>query len=222
MPDKNKTRIFTILFFLVTFIDLIAVAFHFSVMEQIFKPLLMLMLMGVYVFSTLKKNNWYLLALAFSFLGDVLLLDKENMFLFGIAVFLMTQLIYIKLILRATGKTPVQQKIISVIPFLIYIVILLSVLKDHLGKFLLPVIVYGITISVFGITSLLLYLKKQNKPALLMLTGAIIFIASDSMIALNKFYVAHEFYPVAIMLTYTLAQYLIMRSILKLEKNQKI
>ncbi len=213
MPDKNKARIFTILFVIVVFIDLIAIAFHYPVLEAVVKPMLMLLLMGVYVFSSEKRNNWYLLALAFSFLGDVLLLDKENMFLFGIASFLMTQLIYIKLILKTTGKSELRLKIISIIPFLIYIIILLTLLKDNLGKYLIPVIVYGIAISVFGMVSLHLYLQRKSKVSVLMLSGAVLFILSDSMIALNKFYEPHEFYPVAIMLTYTLAQYLILRSV---------
>jgi len=219
MPDKTKARIFTILFFLVVITDLIAVAFHHPVLEAVVKPMLMLLLMGVYAFSSVKRNNWYLLALAFSFLGDVLLLDKENMFLFGIASFLMTQLIYIKLILSKTGRSDLKLKVFAVVPFLVYIVILLSLLKDNLGDYLVPVIVYGIAISVFGMTSLHFYLQKKSKVSLLMLTGAVLFILSDSMIALNKFYKVHEYYPVAIMLTYALAQYLILRSVVGSEKE---
>ena len=41
----------------------------------------------------------------------------------------------------------------------------------------------------------------------------IMFIASDSMIALHKFHEPKLFYPVAIMVTYVLAQYLIYRFI---------
>jgi len=219
MLKKNKARIFTILFFIVVLLDLIAIAFHYPVLEAVVKPMLMILLMGVYAFSSEKRNNWYLLALAFSFLGDVLLMDKENMFLFGIASFLMTQLIYIKLILKRTGKSELKQKIIAIIPFLIYIIVLLSVLKENLGKYLIPVIVYGIAISVFGMVSLHFYLQKRNKVSVLMLTGAVLFILSDSMIALNKFYESHELYPVAIMLTYTLAQYLILRSVVGSENR---
>jgi uncharacterized membrane protein YhhN len=54
---------------------------------------------------------------------------------------------------------------------------------------------------------------------LILLSGALLFIASDSMIALNKFYSPHMIYPVAIMLTYALAQYLICHSMLLEEKS---
>ena len=218
--DKNITiKSLTISFFTVSILDFIAVAFHYPVLEAVFKPFLMLTLMGVYVFSSGKKNKWFLLALAFSFLGDVLLLDKENMFLFGIAAFLMTQLIYIGLILKRINETTLQQRILAVLPFLIYITFLIMLLKDNLGEYLIPVIVYAITIGIFGIVSLLNYLKFKTRSGQLLLIGAVLFILSDSMIALNKFYEPRDFYPVAIMVTYVLAQLIIMRSMLVYENE---
>ena len=60
---------------------------------------------------------------------------------------------------------------------------------------------------------------RTNRSDLILLTGALLFIASDSMIALNKFYSPHMIYPVAIMLTYALAQYLICQSNLTKEQS---
>ena len=44
--------------------------------------------------------------------------------------------------------------------------------------------------------------------------GAIIFIISDSMIALGKFYHPKEIYGIAIMITYVVAQYLICKAMI--------
>jgi uncharacterized membrane protein YhhN len=91
------------------------------------------------------------------------------------------------------------------------VVYLLTLLKPNLGNLFYPVLVYGITISVFGLVATLNYVTKRTMPSRYLMLGAILFIASDSMIALNKFHDAQMFYPVAIMITYVLAQYLIYR-----------
>ena len=209
MKQNNLTKGLTIFFFIVSVLDIIGVSIGNLLLQAIFKPMIILSLMVLYYYSLEKKNNWYLLALTFSFLGDVLLMDKNNLFLYGIAAFLMTQIIYIKLIINQLIKSTLQQKILAIIPFSMFIIVLLSILRDNLNEFLVPVIIYGITISIFGIVSFLNYMVKKNKTAQILLIGALLFIVSDSMIALNKFHEPKVIYPIAIMITYVLAQYLI-------------
>jgi len=128
MKTNNITKGLTFLFFTVSILDIIGVAIHNSLLQTIFKPMIILSLMALYYFSVEKKNNWYLLALAFSFLGDVLLMDKNNLFLYGIAAFLLSQILYIKIIGSQLKPSSLKQKITAIIPFLIYVIILLSIL----------------------------------------------------------------------------------------------
>ena len=58
-------------------------------------------------------------------------------------------------------------------------------------------------------------LIKKDQASLTLLSGAILFILSDSMIALNKFYEAQSIYPAAIMITYIIAQFLIFRYMIR-------
>jgi uncharacterized membrane protein YhhN len=92
-------------------------------------------------------------------------------------------------------------------------------LSPELGDLFYPVLIYGSVISVFGITALNYHLNERSANSSILLTGAILFIGSDSMIALNKFYSPHMVYPVAIMLTYALAQYLICNYMLLEEQS---
>ncbi len=211
MQKNNLTKGLTILFFTVSLLDIIGVAINNSWLQVIFKPMIILSLMALYYFSVDKKSNWYLLALAFSFLGDVLLMDKNNLFLYGIAAFLISQILFIKLIGSQLKPSSFKQKITAIFPFLIYVIILLSILKPNLGEFLIPVVIYGITISIFGVVSLLNYLVNKTRISQVLLFGVVLFILSDSMIALNKFHETKAYYGVAIMITYILAQYLIFR-----------
>ena len=86
--------------------------------------------------------------------------------------------------------------------FVNYLVYLLSLLKPNLGELFYPVLIYGITISIFGLVATLNYASKRTRSALYLILGAVLFITSDSMIALNKFHVAQTFYPIMIMITY--------------------
>ena len=221
MKTNTITKTLTIFFFTVSILDIVGLAFNNSLLRTIFKPLIVLSLMALYYFSSNKKNNWYLVALLFSFFGDVLLMDKNNLFLFGIATFLVTQIIYIYIILKQLKKPSFFHKYLYAFLFVNYVVYLLSLLKPNLGELFYPVLVYGIAISVFGLVATLNYATKRTTAALFLMLGAILFVASDSMIALHKFQEPKSFYPIAIMITYVLAQYLIYQFIIKEEITLK-
>jgi len=75
-----------------------------------------------------------------------------------------------------------------------------------------PVIVYGLTISAFGTISLINYRETKSRKSMAMLIGSILFMISDSILAINKFYEPSHYFEVIVMLTYILAQYFIYRS----------
>ncbi len=216
------TKNLTILFFVVAISDVIGIIFNIAWLQIVSKPLIILTLFVLYYFSAEKRNNWYLLALFFSFLGDVFLLDKNGYFLLGIGSFLITQILFIKLIISQLRKVRVHHIIITMLPFVVYFTVLISTIKENLTEFFIPVVIYGITISFFGMVSLLNYFINKSKRSVVLLIGAVLFIASDSMIALNKFHEPRIIYPVAIMITYIFAQYLIYRFMRNLNKKSQL
>ncbi len=216
--ESNGNKLIWI-YFIVTALDLIGVGLKVDWLVMLCKPLMMTSLMAFYWVVSARRSKLYLGALFFSLLGDIFLLDKEGLFLFGIGAFLITQVLFIVLVLRRSSRSSKSNLIWSAIPFLIYLVLLMRTLAPELDDLFYPVLIYGSVISVFGITALNYHLNQRNSESLILLSGALLFIASDSMIALNKFYSPHMIYPVAIMLTYALAQYMICHSMLLEEKS---
>lgn len=216
--ESNGNKLIWI-YFIVTALDLIGVGLKVDWLVMLCKPLMMTSLMAFYWVVSTRRSKLYLGALFFSLLGDIFLLDKEGLFLFGIGAFLITQVLFIVLVLRRSSRSSKSNLIWSAIPFLIYLVLLMRTLAPELDDLFYPVLIYGSVISVFGITALNYHLNQRNSESLILLSGALLFIASDSMIALNKFYSPHMIYPVAIMLTYALAQYMICHSMLLEEKS---
>lgn len=214
MTKKNKITIASILFIIISIIDIYAVIAENQLLEIIFKPLLMTCLAVVYLVSVKKPNFWFISALFFSFWGDVFLLFKEEFFVFGLASFLAAHILFIKITSAFIKKPALSKVIISAIPFVVFLFSLLYVIKDNLGEMLIPVIVYGITISSFGAVAFLNYITNKSIENGWLFLGTIIFIASDSLIAINRFYEPNAMYGVVIMTTYIVAQYLICKAMI--------
>ena len=160
--------------------------------------------------SSLKK--WILLALVFSWLGDVLLMFESinsSFFIFGLVAFLSAHIFYIFFFENVIRKERLNKNYWWFIPVLIYYVALISVLSPHLGDMKLPVRIYGIVISYMLIQALQTGRINNRAAAGLMIVGAILFITSDSILALNKFYQPFEYAGIAIMASYGIAQLLI-------------
>jgi len=186
------------------------------------KPLILISLI---IFFLNQQNNLdtkskiiTLAALLFSLLGDALLMFtniSSNYFIGGLLAFLMAHIMFILVFLR---KKNTHKKASFLILFLlIYGAGIFYFLKDGLGELLVPVIVYMMVILTMVITAFLRNESVSKMSYNLVFLGAIFFITSDSLLALNKFYKPFKTAGILIMLTYAIAQYLI---VLGLKKQQ--
>jgi len=216
----GKVKLSLFVFVMVSVLDIIGVLFKIPILVLIFKPLILLSLIALYAASVSKRNKTYVLALIFSFFGDVFLMfNGELYFIIGLASFLIAHILFIKIVVKRIQKINFFKVIISMIPFLVVFFGLLFILKDSLNELLIPVIIYGFTISLFGTVSLVDYLNTKSKKVLFMLIGAIVFIGSDSILAINKFYMTTHVFAVLVMVTYVVAQYFIYKSMI-LDKKE--
>lgn len=200
-------------FVLVSVLDLIGLIFNIESLLYVFKPFIMLALLFLYTKSVSDINKWYSTALIFSFFGDVFLMYSGQLpFKIGLISFLIAHILFIKIVMHRIKKVSFLNILTAIIPFGIFLYLLIVTLKDTLGELLVPVLIYGFTISVFGIVSLVNYLETKSTKSIWMLIGAIVFMISDALLAINKFYLPKEIFEVLIMGSYITAQYLIYRS----------
>lgn len=205
-----------ILFVVVLLVDLAAIYFKNESLRFVTKPLLMPLLVTYFVSavrsfpSSLKK--WIILALAFSWLGDLLLMFESansNFFIFGLVAFLIAHVFYIVLFDQLRVKEKIKQSLFPLLPIAIYYILLMSLLQPYLGNMQKPVSVYGLVISIMLSFAVDLWRSKDREASLFIILGALLFISSDSLLAINKFYQSFELAGIAIMFTYGLAQLLI-------------
>ena len=191
------------------------------------KPLLMTVLFILF-FLNAQKNLFIericlLIALGLSCIGDILFIEnRKDFFLYGVAVYLIVHLCYIiSFIIRIKqeGKLLKQRltyssMIITSIPFFIYFIYFLSILYPKLDEnfeetkdLLIPIVIYGFVIVGMGYIS---YLRGRKIPGFWsVFLGALFFILSDSLLALNKFVSRIPVPGLPIMFTYGIGQYLI-------------
>jgi len=211
----NK-KFWIIVYFFVLAADLFFVYTDNETLRYIIKPLLMPLLIFLFISLTasftspLKK--WIILALLFSWTGDVLLMfesTNSNFFIFGLVAFLIAHIFYILFYESIIRKEGFRKNYWWFIPVIIYYIALIYILSPDLGDMTWPVRIYGIVICYMLIQALQAGRIKDPGAATLMIGGAVLFISSDSILAINKFYEPFEFAGIAIMLTYGIAQLLI-------------
>lgn len=211
-----KKRYWISLFLVILLIDIAAVYFKNAALRYVAKPLLMPLLV-VYFFlntntfiSPLKK--WIILALVFSWAGDVLLMFESvspHFFIPGLVAFLIAHIFYILFYENIIRRENLKKNYWWFIPVLIYYVSIIYILTPYLGDMKLPVRIYGIVISYMLIQALQTATIKNKGVAGLMIAGSVLFITSDSLLAINKFHGSFEYAGIGIMLTYGIAQLLI-------------
>lgn len=201
------------LFLLILLADLLAVYFQLSIAEHFFKPLIVVWLMAYFVLdmhvqrSPLKK--WIVFALFFSWLGDVCLLLQEDypiFFLLGLSAFLIAHLFYIYFFHLIRSGERIKSRVGLVFVVAAYYFGFIALLSPHLGDLRLPVRIYAIVISFMFLLAMHMLFIKNREAGRMMMGGALLFVLSDSILALDKFYTVISGGGVLVMGTYGLAQ----------------
>lgn len=176
-------------------------------------PILILLLLLNLNPLTNRLHGFMIAGLLFSWAGDIILEfsgSNANMFIPGLACFLLAHIMYLTIFITTPGKNSILgSRIMLLLPVIIYGAALVLYLYDDLKEMKLPVIIYAIVI-LFMLTGAINRIDKvKTKSFLLVLAGAILFVISDSAIAINKFSYKFEYSGLVIMSTYIVAQYLI-------------
>jgi uncharacterized membrane protein YhhN len=221
-----KQNLILTLFFIVATLEIIGEVIELRTFVLFFKPLLMPFLLVWYIVSSRVGNKTIqksmIAALIFSFLGDTLLLfvaQNEIYFLLGLGAFLIAQLSYAYAFNndRLKNKLASSYSYFIFIIFSIYILLLFLNIYDNLKDFAVPVAVYALAVSIMGVTAALRLNSVNNKSYRLTFIGAVLFVLSDTVIAIDKFSYNGllPFASVMIMSLYIIGQYLIVKGMIK-------
>jgi len=190
----------------------LAVARRVEPLEYVSKPAVMVgLIAAVVAFDTPDERAWiFVAALAFSMLGDIFLMLPADRFLFGVGAFFLAHVAYIVgLRMDSSAGISLVAGIIVVGAFAITVGrhIVLAVRKQA-PELATPVSAYVAVISVMVASAI----ATKNPYAAV---GAVVFMASDTLIAWNRFVQPLTWAPVTIMVTYHVGQALLALSLVR-------
>jgi uncharacterized membrane protein YhhN len=217
--DTKTWNKFSAAYFLICLLDILAIQMsQYAYLELVFKPLIMLSIIG-FTYLYLKSFNyykWILFAFVFSWLGDVFLLGQSKHDLFfvaGLASFLIAHLLYAAYFMKSVNYIWNKSRVIRVLQFLLvlFVIAYYCLMYRGLLNLALPVLFYVSTIGAMAILALNRFSICSNNAFWFTFIGAMLFVLSDSIIGYNKFVEAIPYAHLYIMLLYCAAQYLILR-----------
>jgi len=215
-----STRFFLTLFIAAAVTQLATSLLGLQVADNVSKCFLLPALCGYYL-SSGQRSLPFILALAFCCIGDILLIfhgQGEMFFMGGLTAFLSGHILYILAYRQhrtgdpATGLLATQKVRFS-LPVALAGTGLYVVVLPALGSLKTPVLVYAVVIVVMVMTALFRHGRTSASSFWLVFSGAVLFMVSDSILALNKFLGSIPNADFYIMLTYIGAQFLIVEGV---------
>lgn len=216
--------VLTALFWTAAVVHILAILLSLPLAALISKPMLMVFL-GLYFIihcPGLKSSHCLppLAAVFFSWLGDVFLMFQhlsERWFLAGLGAFLIAQIMYVIAYTRYRDPVSVLTRpVIRVVLYtllVLYAMLLWSKLYPVLNGFLLPVTLYTLAILTMTLMAAARIGRTSPMSFVLVLAGSVLFLISDSMIAINKFLQPLPAERILVMSTYFTGQFLIIRGL---------
>lgn len=182
----------------------------------IFKPLTTSLIIALAALAKPSINKRYkiliIIGLIFSLGGDILLMLPFDLFVPGLISFLIAHLVYIY---AFKGDRPWRFAWLPTLVSFLYGAGIFTILAPGLGDMTIPVIAYIIVILTMAYLAWDQWDQNRDRWALLALIGALFFVVSDSILAINKFRFPFLAGRGLNLSAYFAAQWLIARSIFK-------
>lgn len=159
--------------------------------EQVyfFKPLATILIITSVLLTAPRPAPAYrtLIAtgLTFSLVGDVLLMLPANLFAAGLGAFLVAHLCYISAF--ATHGGGKESSRVALLPFAAFAAAMLLYLWPALGALRIPVLLYIGVITTMAWQGWARFLRVRDAGSGRAAWGALFFLVSDSVLAVNKF-----------------------------------
>ncbi|MFW9780714.1 MAG: lysoplasmalogenase [Candidatus Heimdallarchaeota archaeon] len=207
--------IFLILFFIVVIIELYGEIKENFKITIIFKALLMPMLIFFYLFGApFGRIDWFIVvALIFGLGGDILLglKNQEKWFLFGMLSFLLNQIFYIISFFLSISNIALFPLwgLFLLGPVILIIIINVPKFINKTEKMKIPVLVYMAAILLMHLAAIFRLAQYSGLPFIFIYMGSVLFVFSDSFVAIEAFGEKFSGIRIVVMTTYTLAQFYI-------------
>lgn len=190
-------------------------------LEYVCKPVMMIVLSVWFFLNSRRYGDRFTLliqiGLFFSLIGDVALMFEPKdpfLFLIGLSAFLLAHLCYaIAFILNIIDVGGTEGMLLSsglTVLIVFYSIFFTWDITEHVTEDLRPPVVgYTIAITLMGAAAAFRYTRTFPRSFWTVFIGAVLFIASDSLLALDRFVKDLTWGPLVVIVLYSAAQFCI-------------
>lgn len=219
---KASTKILNLLIAISAIIAIALDATGNDVLYRSLKPLttVLIILLPMLFGRKAPKTYWTLTVagLLLCLIGDIFLLDS-NYFVFGLASFLMAHMLF------TVSFVALDKFKLYWTPLLVLFIIGLGYyyfLYPDLESLAIPVFLYFLFIVVMCWQGISLYIWKKTTAHSMIAIGVLLFLLSDSILALNKFVAPFDWSGILVLSTYWAAVALLANAVVVISKDAKV
>ena len=222
-------KIFRLLFVVAGAGEILAGILGITYLHWICKPAIMIMLGFYYFSSTAHRSEVVWLGIFFSLVGDTLLMFESrdpSFFMLGLTGFLLTHIFYIMAYRQHQFDSEENalkgiQKIRFSFPVVLAGTGLIVILLPALGELKIPVVINATVLIIMVLHAVFRFGRTTGKSFWLVFSGSLLFMLSDSLLAINKFLSPINSAGFWIMSSYILAQFLIIEGLCEHPNNNQ-
>lgn len=206
--NKAEEKLLLLLFFSVSSAEVLAEFFNETTYLYIFKPFIIPLLTLVYWKTSKQRNLYFLVAMFFALLSNVLFISKDmSSIILASIFFLFHRGIVIYLVLKNVRIKRFLPVFLGSIPFLSVFTYLTFITINELGDGFLIYIIQVLFMSFVGGFAVSNYMIEENKMNYWLLINSVLFAVIQFIIVLKLFYVSILIFQPISMILYVFAQY---------------
>lgn len=185
---SKRTNILTLAYFVVAICEIMSELFYYTPIIVICKPLMPLLLIVLYWFTSPKRQALYIVAMLLSSVTNILFIPNDPQMLFyGIIAFTLHRIIVIFFIFKLIKIRDYIPLAIATVPFLLVFSYMLASSDVPENSFALLVI-QNLLISIMGGIAVSNYVMYDNRRNSWLLICGMLFVALQFIVFVEKYF----------------------------------
>lgn len=187
--ECNLEKLILGLYFFVVSIEITAEMFSYKPVIFIFKPLIPIVLMWLYWYTSNKRNALFFVTVFFSLITNVFFIfDTERMLFLGLIVYFIHRLLLIFYIIKLTKLKDYVPMLIAMIPFVFFFFYLLSLTSEaNRGSYEILIILNILISIIAGITLSEFVMNNSKKDSSWLFIFGLLSIAQYFIVGVEKY-----------------------------------
>lgn len=212
-PDSRKNKIASLItwaYFGIAALEITAEFLKDMPLVAYSKPLLMPLLAALYLYTSKKRNLFFLTALLFTWTANMLFISKDfNYIITGTLFFTAYRILIIYLVVKLAKVPGIFPLLIGCLPFLFIYLFVVNLTYEELEDGFWLFVFQGFFTIIFGGLSLGNYIFKSNKANTYLLISTMLFTFTQFLFVIRLFYVQLNIFQPLAMLLYVAAQFML-------------